>query len=270
MSDSRIVAKNQADWDAFSASYLRYNHADKLIQRIVDDPSSAFKRVTWAQLQRHLPDLKGKRVCVPSSGDNHAVFAFALLGAQVTSCDISQPQLDAAAKVAEKLKLDITFVQADTMRLDDLPDDHFDLVYTSNGVHVWLNDLPEMYRNVHRILREGGVYIMCDVHPFQRPFGEGCKVVKPYDLTGPFEDETTITFTWRVQDILNPMADAGLRFIHMEEMQDEKDYVHPFWLPLEDIVNGVQVDPAEVDRLYDWRENPAMALPAWLCIVCRK
>ena len=51
-------------------------------------------------------------------------------------------------------------------------------------------------------------------------------------------------------------------------MHDEKNYEYPFWLSLEDAVNGVKVDAAEVDRMYDWQQNPAMALPQWLCIVC--
>lgn len=267
---NRIVEKNQANWDSYSAAYLRYKHNEKIIRAIQEDPSWAFEPAAWEQLRRHFPDLHGKRVCVPSSGDNYAVLALALLGAQVTSCDISQEQLTAGQHLATRLGLDIAFVQADTMLLDSIPDGAFDLVYTSNGVHVWLNDLPAMYRNVHRILKDGGVYIMCDVHPFQRPFGENLTVVKPYENVGPFEDEYNVNYAWRVQDFLNAMADAGLRFIHMEEMHDEKDYDYPFWLPLEDAVNGVKVDPAEVDRLYDWQQNPAMALPAWMCVVCRK
>lgn len=270
MPENRIVKKNQANWDDYSSSYLRYNHAEKMIRRIVDDPSSAFEPAAWEQIRHYVPDLQGKRVCVPSSGDNHAVLALALLGAKVTSCDISQQQLDGAQKVAQRLGLTIDFVQADTMRLDGIPDQAFDFVYTSNGVHVWLNDLPAMYRNVHRILKPSGVYIMCDVHPFQRPFGEGLKVVKPYENVGPFEDEYNVNFAWRVQDFLNAMADAGLRIVHMEEMHDQKDYEYPFWVSLEDVVNGVTVDPAEVDRMYDWRQNPGMALPAWMCVVCRK
>ena len=53
----------------------------------------------------------------------------------------------------------------------------------------------------------------------------------------------------RVQDILNAMADAGLHFEHMEEMHDQKNYDYPFWLSLEDAVNGVTVPPEEVDRM---------------------
>ena len=67
-----------------------------------------------------------------------------------------------------------------------------------------------MYKNISRILKPGGVYIMYELHPFQRPFGENMKVVKPYDSTGPFEDEATVNFAWRIQDIVNPILDAGI------------------------------------------------------------
>ena len=267
---SPIVKKNMQNWDAYSDAYLRFKHDDHFIRPILENPAHAFESACWAQLRSLFSDFSGKKVCVPSSGDNYAVIAFALLGAEVTSCDISQEQLSAGQRLAERLGLNITFLQADTLELAGLPDAAFDLVYTSNGVHVWLSDLSAMYRNVHRILKPGGVYVMCDVHPFQRPFGENLAVVKPYSHTGPFEDEFTVNYAWRVQDFLNAMADAGLRFLHMEEMHDEKDYDYPFWLSLEDAVNGVKVDPAEVDRLYDWHQNPAMALPAWMCVVCAK
>lgn len=267
---TNAVDKNQTNWDSFSESYLRYKHSNKFVQPILDNPTTAFEPAAWAQIHQHFPSLAGKRVCVPSSGDNYAVLAFALMGAQVTSCDISPAQLQAGQHLAEKLGLNIEFIQADTMRLNGLPDAAFDLVYTSNGVHVWLNDLPAMYRNVCRVLKKNGVYVMCDIHPFQRPFNNDMQIIKPYENTGPFEDETTVNFAWRVQDFLNAMADSGLRILHMEELPARKDYVTPFYLSLEDVVSGVTVDPAEVDRLYDWQQNPIMALPAWMCLTCRK
>lgn len=265
-----IVGKNRKNWDDYSDAYLRFKHDEKMLERIVKDPSAAFEKGTWQQIGRCVGSLKGKRVCVPSSGDNLAAFAFALMGAEVTSCDISEKQLGAAEIIAGRLGCTIEFQRADTMTLEGIEDEKFDLVYTSNGVHVWLNDLPGMYRNVCRILKNGGVYVMCDVHPFQRPFGEKMQVVKHYASVGPFEDEYNVTFAWRVQDIMNAMAESGLRFVHMEEMHDEKDYDYPFWLPLEEAVSGVKVPREEVDRLYDWRQNPAMAIPQWLCIVCEK
>lgn len=265
-----VISKNRKNWDDYSEAYLRFKHADQIIDSILKDPSWAFEKETWKQIMAYMGELKGKKICVPSSGDNYAVFAFALMGADVISCDISREQLTAGERMAEKLGLKIRFVQADTMQLDGIEDEAYDLVYTSNGVHVWLNDLPAMYRNVHRIMKKGGKYVMCDVHPFQRPFGEAMKVIKPYSDVGPYEDEYNITFTWRIQDIVNAMAGNGLKILHMEEMHDEKNYEYPFWLSLEDAVKGVKVEPEEVDRMYDWRRNPGMALPQWLCIVCEK
>lgn len=267
---NETVKKNRQNWEDYSEAYLRFKHDEKILDRIKNDPSVAFEKGTWRQIMHILPDMKGKKVCVPSSGDNHAVFAFALLGAQVTSCDISEKQLAAAKLKADEMGLDIRFIQADTMEVKAIEDGEYDLVYTSNGVHVWLNDLQKMYRNMHRILKKGGYYVMCDVHPFQRPFGSEFQVVKSYTDVGPFEDEYNITFTWRIQDVMNAMADAGLSFVHMEEMMDEKDYDYPFWLPLEEAVKGVKVDKEEVDRMYDWHQNPTMAIPQWLCVVCRK
>ena len=264
------VKKNRQNWEDYSEAYLRFKHNEKVLERIKKDPSRAFEKGTWQQIQQCMPDMKGKKICVPSSGDNHAVFAFAMLGAQVTSCDIAENQLAAARQIAEKLGLDICFIQADTMEMQGIADEEYDLVYTSNGVHVWLNDLPKMYRQMHRILKSGGYYVMCDVHPFQRPCGSDLKLQKSYTDVGPYEDEYNITFTWRIQDMMNAMADAGLHFEHMEEMMDEKDYEYPFWLPLEDAVNGVRVEKEEVDRMYDWHQNPTMAIPQWLCVVCRK
>lgn len=267
---NETVKKNRQNWDDYSEAYLRFKHNEKILERIKSDPSSAFEKGTWQQIKRCMPDMHGKKVCVPSSGDNHAVFAFAMLGARVTSCDISEKQLAAGRQKAKEMGLEISFIQADTMEMQGVGDEEYDLVYTSNGVHVWLNDLPKMYRNMQRILKKGGYYIMCDVHPFQRPFGNDLKVQKSYTDVGPFEDEYNITFTWRIQDIMNAMAQAGLHFEHMEEMMDEKDYAYPFWLSLEDAVKGVKVDKEDVDRMYDWRQNPTMAIPQWLCVVCRK
>ena len=264
--------KNRKNWNNYAESYGRFNHAEAILRPILDDPAKAFHPTIWELIRRSFPDFRGKRVCIPSSGDNHAVFAFALLGAHVTSCDISESQLANACRVAKREGLtdSIDFVRTDTMTLDGVDDGTYDLVYTSNGVHVWIGDLPSMYRSIYRVLKPGGINILYEIHPFHRPFGEQLKPIKPYDATGPFEDASTVTYHWRLQDILNAVMDAGLRPVHMEELFDEKNYDRPFGIKNEDIIRGVRVSPEEVDRMYDWRENPAMCLPAWLCLASQK
>lgn len=267
-----IVEKNRQDWEKYSEKYMAFNLSDSVLERLKARPESAFAPAVWAMLKEYLPELKNQRVCVPSSGDNHAALAFALMGARVTSCDIAKNQLLAAEKAANKLGLQdrLVFQQEDTMRLAGVPGEAFDLVYTSNGVHVWLNDLPSMYQNIHRILKPGGLYVMYELHPFQRPFGEGLKAVKPYDSTGPFEDETTVNFAWRIQDIVNAMLDAGVRLLHMEEIMPKPDYERPFFVKNEELINGRRPSREEVDEMYNWRKNPAAVLPEMIALAGRR
>ncbi|MDR0897193.1 MAG: class I SAM-dependent methyltransferase [Oscillospiraceae bacterium] len=277
--NNSIAEKNKASWNAGAARYAQRAHAEQRIRKIIENPACAFHRTTWGLIQRYLPDLRGKRVCVPSSGDNLAVFAFASLGASVTSCDISENQLANAERVAQQYGLDkrIDFVCADTMALDGVADAAYDFVYTSNGVHVWINDLPAMYQSVHRILKPGGLYILYEIHPMQRPIDYDEKrldgkltVTKPYDQTGPFDDGYETTFHWRMMDILNAMLASGLAIGRMEEMFAEKDYDEPFWVANAFGQCEALSSREEIDALHDWRHNPVAALPNWFCVVARK
>lgn len=268
--------KNKADWNNSAAAYSAYNHTDMMINGIIQNPASAFHPTTWELIKKYLPDLKGKKICVPSSGDNHAVFAFALLGAEVTSCDIAENQLANAERIAKQHGWDIEFICSDTMKLDNIKSEAYDFVYTSNGVHVWIDDLFNMYRSIHRVMKPGGVYILYEIHPFLRPFDGNSfekrqlSVVKPYDMTGPFENESTITFDWRISDIINALLDSGLIMTHFEEMFAQKSYDRPFWIPHSKLEQGVTATHEEVDRMHDWRHNPMAALPNWMCITARK
>ena len=264
--------KNKNSWNAGAEAYSAFNHSEKLMDRIVENPANAFHHTTWDIIKKYVPDLRGKTICVPSSGDNHAVFAFAMLGARVTSCDISENQLANAERIARKYGWDqsIEFICADTMKLDGIADGAYDFVYTSNGVHVWIDDLYGMYDNINRIIKPGGVYIMYEIHPFQRPFNDNAKIIKPYDMTGPFESDIEITFGWRVMDIMNALMDSGLIIRHIEEMFAEKDYDWPFFISYSDIAKGVTATREEVDLMYDWHNNPMAALPNWINIAAVK
>lgn len=65
----------------------------------------------------YLQDIKGKKAAVLASGDNQAVFALIGLGAEVTSVDISEKQLETARERAKALGLSPTFLRADASDL---------------------------------------------------------------------------------------------------------------------------------------------------------
>lgn len=252
----------KAHWNQTAdTDWYKSLRADEKIAALVKDPVCAFHPEVYGLIKKYMPALSGKMVLLPSSGDNHAAFAFALMGAKVTSADISERQLEHAAQIAQKLDLDIRFVCDDTMRLSNMGDGRFDLVYTSNGTHSWITDLPLMYQNICRVLKPSGLSIMYDVHPFTRPFtGEPWKapqIQKPYWETLPH-------LHWRVQDLVNAMVQARLSVREMAELQAVNA---SFWFSYDELI---QQDARDLEKINDWNHNPMAALPAWLSIVAQK
>ena len=252
----------EAFWDETSDSpWYRSLRTEEKLGALREQPESAFHPAVLAMIRRYLPDLKDRRVLLPSSGDNHVAFAFAWMGARVTSADISRRQLENAGALAEKLGLDIEFLRDDTMRLSRVPDQTFDLVYTSNGTLSWIFDLDSMDRSFFRVLKPGGCAVLYDVHPFQRPFsGEAWsppRIVKSYQDVRP-------DLHWRVADILNAAANAGLR---IREVAELPALDASFWFPYDQLRTK---RPEDLEGLNDWRKNPLAALPAWFALLAQR
>ena len=255
--------KTQAKWDAWSDTY--FSGKDRLIEieEIKKAPERAFPREIREMLREAFPglDFKGKKVLVPSCGNSYAVFAFHLLGAEVTAADLSSQQLKNAKRMADTQGWDtIPFMQADSMRLEGMPDGAFDLIHTSNGVHVWISDLGVMYRSFHRVLKPGGTYIFFDTHPFQRPFKDGrhIKVKKPYTELRASELE----YHWRTEDFVRALLGAGFALEDLRDlMPHEDDLMGHSWF-----YNSDREREKDKFAKYDWRKNPMAALPAWLAV----
>ena len=234
---------------------------DEKIAALVKNPSNAFHPSVYRLINKYMPDLHGKKVLLPSSGDNHAAFAFALSGAEVTSADISEKQLEHAQEIADNFNLRICFVCDDTTQLSHIEDNSFDLVYTSNGTHTWIADIVTMYKNICRVLKPDGFSIMFDIHPFNRPFtGEPWKepkIVKPYEKIMPY-------CHWRVQDFINAMTEAKLSIKEMQELQAVNA---SFWFSYEELKKQKKENVAKINN---WEQNPMAALPAWISIVAQK
>ena len=262
MSDSEIIERVKEYWNETSDSewYSSLRTEDK-IKYLKEKPESAFHPAVYELIRKYLPDLKGRRILLPSSGDNHAAFAFAMMGADVTSADISERQLQNASEIAEKLGLNIEFVCDDTMKLSHIHDSEYDMVYTSNGTLSWISDIDNMYRNIQRVLKSGGYSVMYDMHPFNRPFtgeaGKEPQIVKSYNDVFP-------DLHWRIQDLINSEINAGLSICEIAELPavDES-----FWFTYAELQNK---KAEELEGINDWKKNPMAALPAWITLIAKK
>lgn len=253
------------DWNNYSDEYFSKTKFDELFLALEKDPYKGFPHAMAEMIKEYYPDLKGKNICVPSCGDNTAVFGFCALGANVTATDISYKQIESAQKIAKERNFNVKYYVCDSMKLNELSDNTYDLVYTSNGVHVWINDLNAMYSNIYRILKKGGKYILFDTHPFVRPFDKKIydgifEVVKRYEDLGPFGEVPT--FTWRIQDYVNSLIKSGFAINGMEEFHSVIDDIPACsYLFVEGDINHDG---------FNWHKNPWAALPQCLGLCSEK
>ena len=255
--DNKVI---QNAWNEWSDNYFNKSDRKTEIEFIKSSPNKVFPTKVWARMTAIYPSFKGVKVLVPSSGDNKAVYAFHVLGAKVTSCDISEKQIENAKMIADEQNWNINFQVIDSMDLSRIEDRSYDLVYTSNGVHVWISDLTMMYSGFYRILRNNGHYIFFDTHPFIRPFNDNTnelKIERPYGRI--LKEDSIPNYYWRVQDIVNFLIESGFSISSMDELFAEKDILGAKWW-----------DISEWDEKADININPYAALPQWISLCLTK
>ena len=96
---------NRQHWDRAAERWRGLRDRDGLWRRCHIEPELAFEGGAFDEIRTAFPGLEGRAVLVVGSGDYYVAFALAGCGAEVTSVDISQRQLDVAAERADELGL---------------------------------------------------------------------------------------------------------------------------------------------------------------------
>jgi SAM-dependent methyltransferase len=104
-----------------------------------------------------MENVQGKNVlCLAGGGGQHSA-VFSLLGADVTVLDLTPEQLDKDQKVAQHYGYKVTTIQGDMRDLSIFPVACFDRVYQPIS-SLFVPNLQEVYSEVARILKHGGLY----------------------------------------------------------------------------------------------------------------
>jgi len=254
-------------WDKRAETYWEEQNRAESFRYILDKPSCAFPKEVMEMLEAAFRTLKGVKVLVPSSGDNLAVFALHLLGAKVTSTDISQKQLDNAENIAKENNWKIDFIRTDSKELIGVPENGFDLVFTSYGVCDWIDDLTAMYSAFSRVLKKNGVYIFFENQPLKSIFA-GTKdkrltVLQPYNIE--FSMDNIFRF-WKIENYIRSLLKSEFTITDYRDILRYKDAI-----PDLAISNKSFAEREENGyRDYDWRKNLWAAMPAWFGICAKK
>ena len=121
-------------------------------------------------------EVAGKDTLCLASGGGQQSAAFCLLGANVTVLDLSETQLARDRRAARSYGRDIDTVQGDMRDLSIFPEDSFDVVWHGHSIN-FVPDAREVFRQVARVLRPGGIYHLSCANPYFHN-------VEPEDWTG--------------------------------------------------------------------------------------
>ena len=154
------------------------------------DKNSAREKLYLEDVVR---DVKEKRVLCLAGGGGQQSAAFSVLGAKVSVLDISDGQLERDREVARQYGVDINTVQGDMRDLSAFDDNSFDLVWHPYS----LNFVPSSYdvfKEVARVLRKGGIYHFMAANPFACGVGTGDWNGEGYIVRQAYQDGSELTY----------------------------------------------------------------------------
>ncbi|WP_294567172.1 bifunctional 2-polyprenyl-6-hydroxyphenol methylase/3-demethylubiquinol 3-O-methyltransferase UbiG [uncultured Arthrobacter sp.] len=205
----------------------------------LDDPShlTPVVRTDLAALAPFLPGgtVSGLDVCHLQCHIGTDSLSLARAGARVTGVDFSPAALQSAARLADRLGIDATWVESDVLEARAAVAGDFDLVYTSIGTINWLPDLDRWASQVAALLRDGGLFYIRDGHPALYSIdehAEGLQLRYPYFGDGQaqlWDDATTYagdgkvdhqrTYQWAhpLSEIINSLIGVGLQILRVDE-----------------------------------------------------
>lgn len=183
--------------------------------------------------------------------------SWARMGAVVTGADFSGEAIAQARALADEVGLSAraTFIQSDVMSLPDVLGGQFDVVFTSWGVLIWLQDLKPWADVVAHFLKPGGTFYIAEFHPNVMTLAddstpERLRVGYPYfqhgkplrfDEPGSYADQGArtshnVTYEWvhGFAETIDPLLHCGLRLDFLHEFPYTRGLPFPFLETCED------------------------------------
>jgi len=161
------AAANREAWDRLAADPRFAGAADPL-----GDPTAALD--DWLRAE----GVRGKTVLCLGAGGGRQGPLFAAAGARVTVVDFSERQLDHDRREAAARKLDLTAVCASIDDLRLLEAASFDMVVQPVST-CYVPDVEKVYREVARVIRPGGLYVVQHKQPAGLQAGKDFRILQP-------------------------------------------------------------------------------------------
>jgi 2-polyprenyl-3-methyl-5-hydroxy-6-metoxy-1,4-benzoquinol methylase len=230
MTKDEVAQYNRARWTAMA-------RAEALFTRPFLDLTVAAAR-DWIDSDARLPDVSGKRVLCLASGGGRQSACFCVLGAAVTVLDLADEVLQGDRLVAEQYGVPLRIEQGDMRDLSRFSLGEFDIIYQPYSIN-FVPDVRVVFREVARVLRPGGSYILMCANPYALGIassdwtGEGYLLRHPY-VEGAMQEYTDERWVYHqgstpigipagrqyrhtLAAVINGLAEHGLIVEHLTE-----------------------------------------------------
>lgn len=148
--------RNQVERD-FHDAWAESEDVEK-IDVLLSNQVCTAPEMRW--ITKQLGDIKGKRLLDVGCGLGEASVYFAMLGADVTSTDLSQGMLDATSRLA---KANGVIIKQHIASADDIqlgPEERFDIIYAGNLLHHV--DIEQTIMRIKPHLADNGMFVTWD------------------------------------------------------------------------------------------------------------
>ncbi len=237
----KFFEANRDLWDKFAK--INYGSATYKTKEFLEGANS----LNSIELEE-LGDVRGKTLLHMQCHFGLDTLSWAREGAVVTGVDFSGEAIQLARGLAEKTGIDATFIQSNIYDLPDVLDEKFDIVFTSYGVHCWLNDLTRWAEIAAHFVKPGGTFYIAEGHPVLWMFDEEAEddfrlvrgyfhTPEPYEfqVDGSYADDTKFTpqtdYEWAhgMGDVVTAIIKSGLKMEYLHEFAKSPFKIFPFW-----------------------------------------
>jgi len=143
---------------------------------------------------RLLGPLAGKRVLDLGCGGGQSLVAMAKQGAHAIGLDFSAEQLAAGKRLAEQEKVKVEMHLGDLAELVFLRAESIDVAFSSYALGL-VEDLNRVFRQVHRVLKQGAPLVFSLPHPASHLIDDD-DPDQPLLIRRSYFDRSSISYDW--------------------------------------------------------------------------
>jgi len=184
-------------------------------------------------------DVRGKRVLEIGCGGGQCAIAFAKRGAVATGIDLSDAQVEFARSLAERERVQVTFLRGNIEDLSPLADESQEVVFSAYGLG-YVEHLDRCFAEVRRVLVPGGLFVFSGDHPFWH-----CLAEQSLTIACSYHDRSPDLWHWTYEEM-------GIRAPMRSFHRTVGDWFRALTSAGLEVLDIVEPEPVESGSGQDW------------------